>query len=272
MRPDRFDIVFGIAAAAAAVVILALGAGLTFFSDEWAFIESRALGDLSTWFSPHNEHWATLPILVYRALVETVGIGSYMPYLAVLVLLHLTVVGLAYELVRRSSGPWVALAVGVVLLVFGGGFENLFWAFQTGFVGATAAGVAAILVFDASPLTAKRATLGACLLLASLASQGGPGIVCSIAVGIELLLDRRRRPMVILLAFPAAIYAAWYVLIGRVGVEAHQGVLRLGGLADLPPIMFTGLATLAGTIVGVGTEPGGFVLVAAITGAVVVAV
>ncbi len=61
------------------ILIVALGLGMTFFSDEWAFIESRSLGDPSTWLPPHNEHWSTLPIIVYRVVVETVGIGSYVP-------------------------------------------------------------------------------------------------------------------------------------------------------------------------------------------------
>ena len=34
--------------------LLWLGRGMTFFSDEWAFIESRSLGDPTTWLQPHN--------------------------------------------------------------------------------------------------------------------------------------------------------------------------------------------------------------------------
>ncbi len=62
---------------------MALGAGMTFFSDEWAFIAARSLANPIDWLRPHNEHWSTLPIILYRLLVETVGIGSYLPYLAV---------------------------------------------------------------------------------------------------------------------------------------------------------------------------------------------
>ena len=182
-----------------------------------------------------------------------------MPYLAVLVVLHLTVAALVYEVVRRTSGPWVALGVSVIVLFVGGGFENLFWAFQIGFVGATAAGLAAILVFDAEPLTPRRAAAGSGLLMAALATQGGPGIVCSVAVAIELLLDPRRRRMALLLAFPAAAYAVWYLAIGRTGVEAHEGVFR-PAVTAMPPMIVTGFSTVAGTLVGVGTEVGGLVL------------
>ena len=110
---------FVIAASLAGLVLLALGAGMTFFSDEWAFIESRSLGDPVDWLRPHNEHWSTLPIIVYRFMVETIGIGSYMPYLAVVVALHIGVACLVYRLVERRSGRPVAFAAGMLVALFG---------------------------------------------------------------------------------------------------------------------------------------------------------
>ena len=264
-RPDRPDQLFIAMAAAAAMVLLALGAGLTFFSDEWAFIESRALGDPTTWFAPHNEHWATIPILVYRTLVETVGLGSYMPYLAVLITLHVTVAALVYVLVRRSSGPWPALAVGVVVLFFGSGFENLYWAFQIGFVGSVASGLAAIAVLDAPSLTRRRLASGVGLLLVSL-STTGVGLIACVAVGTELLLDASRRKALLWLAVPLGVYAAWYLAIGRVGVESREGPFVLGGLTDIPPTIVIGLGAAAGALVGVGTALGQIAVVAAIVG------
>ena len=85
------DVVFAGAAAASVPVLLWFGRGLTFFSDEWAFIAERSLADPSTWWAPHNEHWSTIPILVYRALVETVGLRTYVPYLALVILLNVVV-------------------------------------------------------------------------------------------------------------------------------------------------------------------------------------
>ena len=144
---------------------------MTFFADEWAFIESRALADPGSWWAPHNEHWTTLAILVYRALVETVGIGSYVPYLVVVALLHVAVSALCYLLLERSSGPLFALAGSAIVLVFGSGFENLYWGFQISFVGSVALGLAAMVVMDAGP-SPGRALVVAGLLLASLASSG----------------------------------------------------------------------------------------------------
>ena len=146
--PTAWTAALVVALAVGLPFLLWMGRGLTFFSDEWAFIESRSLGDPGTWLPPHNEHWSTLPILLYRGLVETIGLGSYVPYLMVVVALHGMLVTLVFAVVRRQSGPAVALGVAVLLLLFGSGFENLYWGFQTGFVGATAAGVAALLVVE----------------------------------------------------------------------------------------------------------------------------
>jgi hypothetical protein len=55
-RPDRADVVVGLASVAAFAVLAWLGRGLTFFADEWAVIEDRPIG-IETFFRPFNEHW-----------------------------------------------------------------------------------------------------------------------------------------------------------------------------------------------------------------------
>ena len=107
--------VFTVVLALAGLTWLALGAGMTFFADEWAFIAGRSLADPTDWFRPHNEHWSTLPIVAYRLLVETIGIGSYVPYQALVVLLHLLVAAMVYRLVERRSGPRAALLSGTLV-------------------------------------------------------------------------------------------------------------------------------------------------------------
>ena len=55
---------------------------------------------------------------------------------------------LVYALVRRRTLPWVAVGITLIVLLFGSGFENLFWGAQIGFVGATAMGLGALLLLD----------------------------------------------------------------------------------------------------------------------------
>lgn len=165
------DVVFAGAAVLSVPILLWFGRGLTFFSDEWAFIADRSLMDPSTWWAPHNEHWSTIPILVYRALVETVGLRTYVPYLALVVLLNVIVAVLVRRQVARRAGPLPGLAAGTLVLFLGSGFENLYWGFQIGFVGATALGLGALDVLD-GPATRGRAAALVALLVAGLMTSG----------------------------------------------------------------------------------------------------
>ena len=252
MTDRRARVLFAAVSVVALVAIVGLGLGMTFFSDEWAFIESRSLDDPSTWLPPHNEHWSTLPILLYRAMVESIGIGSYVPYLVVVAVLHLSVAALVYTLLERRTGPWLALAGGVIVLFFGSGFENLYWGFQVGFVGSTVLGLAAMVVTDRGP-SAGRAVTVAVLLLASLATSG-TGIVMSIAIGVEWLLDARWRRWAPVLAVPAAGYIAWYVVFGRVGVTSRRDPFTLDALLDVPGFVVEGLGNAARSVTGLPIE------------------
>ena len=133
-RPDRFDAVVGIVAVLAVGFLVWLGLGLTFFADEWAVIADRAV-TVEDLLAPFNEHWLAVTIVVYRGLLGLVGMDTYVPYLALLAVLHALVAILVYLLVRRRTCPAVAVGIAVVVLLFGSGFENLFWGIQIGFVG-----------------------------------------------------------------------------------------------------------------------------------------
>lgn len=260
--PDRWAVAFGMIALAAAVALLWLGLGMTFFSDEWAFIEQRSLGDPASWFAPHNEHWVTFPVLLYRAVVETFGIGSYVPFHLVLIVLHLAVASLVFRLTERSAGPRFALIGATIVLFLGGGFENLYWAFQISFVGSTLLGLLAMEVTD-GPAGPARAWLVAGLLLASLATSG-VGVVMAIAVGVEWLVDRRWRTYVPYLVLPAVVFLAWYLAFGQHGVNPDRDPLSLAAIASIPRFVADGLATVLGVVAGVPPEAGLLVLFAVI--------
>ena len=258
----RSGIAFAVIAAFGAIALLWLGLGMTFFSDEWAFIEGRSLNDPATLFRPHNEHWVTLPVLLYRLLVETVGIGSYVPFHFVLIVLHLAVATLVYRLTARSAGTRFALIGATIALFLGGGFENVYWAFQISFVGSTLLGLLAMEVSDGPP-SHGRAWLVALLLLASLATSG-VGVVLSFAVGIEWLVDRRWRAYVPYLVVPAAVFLAWYLAFGRYGLSPDRDPLSMEAVTSIPRFVADGLATVVGVVAGVPPEAGLIVLVAVV--------
>jgi hypothetical protein len=256
VRPDRFDVVVAVAAVAAVVVLVRLGAGLTFFSDEWAIIADRAVtpGDL---LQPFNEHWLAVTILVYRAVLAVVGMGSYVPYLALLALLHVTVAILVYTVVRRRTAPVIAAAIAVIVLFFGSGFENLFWGIQIGFVGATALGLGALLLLDDLPsLPGPGRALTATGLLTIAVMTSGYGLFMLGLVGLDVLLDSRRRRWALLLLVPAGIYGAWYLTFGRSGIATYGNPFTAETIVALPRFILDGFATAFGSAAGGGALVG----------------
>ena len=81
--------------------------GLWFFGDEWDFLVQRGLWHLpanpaSIWF-PHNEHWSTLPILLWRGLFNVFHLSSYWPYIVPVLVLQLGVMHLSWRLSLRAG-------------------------------------------------------------------------------------------------------------------------------------------------------------------------
>jgi hypothetical protein len=200
------------------VGLLLLGRHLTFWQDEWAFIgfEPSSLG---AYLVPHNEHWSTVPLLIYRAILAVVGLHSYLPYLAVLVAIHVVAAGGAFVLLVRRLPPLAALLAVVPLLVIGSGYENVLWAFQIGFVSSVAAGTWGIVALETN---GRRwtAAAGTGLLVVALASSG-MGLFFVVAAAVRLLVDPRIRRRVVWLVAPLSVYVAWYLAYGRQGLSAH---------------------------------------------------
>ena len=157
----------------AAVAILLLTHSYTFYFDEWTFILTAPDWTWITYLQPHNEHPVMLPRLIYAALLSTVGLRSYLPYMAVLLALHATSAVLLFEIVRRRAGDLVAIGCAALFLVLGAAWENLLWAFQITFVGSVACGLGMLLALE-GPSTPRR-LLAAALLLAGSAGLLGDG-------------------------------------------------------------------------------------------------
>src|SRR3954453_6450449 len=84
-------VLLGVFSLAAFVLILVLGGHGTFFFDEWDFVLGRQGPSPAGFLRPHNEHISVVPVLVYKAFFETVGLAHHWPYLAVLALMHVAV-------------------------------------------------------------------------------------------------------------------------------------------------------------------------------------
>jgi hypothetical protein len=236
--------------ATAAVIVgaalLWLTRGFTFYFDEWTFILPSD-GSWTQYLQPHNEHPSILPRLIYAALLNTVGMHSYLPYMAALLVLHAITVVLLFELERRRSGELVGLSAAFLLLVLGAGWENLLWAFQIGFVGSVACGLGALLALD----TGRRRTWVAMVLLLGSLMFSGIGLFFLVAAAVWLALIPARRKELLWLVPVALALGAWYLAYGHTGAPPKP-VSLAANLEVLPLYVLWGLGASAAGLIGEG--------------------
>jgi hypothetical protein len=231
-----------------ALAILWLSRNFNFYFDEWDFILAAPSWTPLSLLEPHNGHPSMLLISVYAVLLNTVGLRSYVPYMAVLLVLHATCVVLLFELVRRRAGDLIGLAAGALLVVLGAGWENLLWAFQIGSVGAVACGLGMLLVLD-GPSTSRRLAAAAVLLTASLMFSG-IGLCFGVAVAVQIIATPGRRRDVIWFLPTAIALGAWYLAFGR--HDALPGGITAATIATLPLYIGWGVASAIAGIAGLG--------------------
>lgn len=252
----RAIVVVGALLASSAILFLARGG--TFYFDEWTFILTAPRWTAATYLQPHNEHPAVLFRALYSLLLHTVGLRSYLPYLAVLALAHLANVVLLFEIVRRRAGDLVAIAAAALLMLLGAGWDDLLWAFQMAWLLSVAFGLGMLLALARPPGRASVAVAAACLLV-SLALSG-IGVAFAIAAVVTLALDRQGRRLLLWLAPVGLALAAWYALAGRFGNHPNPQPTFANLWLD-PLYVLWGLGQSVAALIGEGGAVGPVLLV-----------
>ncbi|MGH8982646.1 MAG: hypothetical protein ACRDY6_02070 [Acidimicrobiia bacterium] len=220
--------------------------------DEWNFLVDRHAfaGDGTSIWEPHNEHWSTTPVLVYRGLFAVFGVRTYLPYVLVNVAFHLLVVHLVWRLLRRNGvEPLLATCACAVLAVLGAGWENLTSAFQYQFFGPILFGLLALLVAPERGGLARRDALVAVLLVIGL-TFSGTGLTMVVVVALVTLLRRGARVAAATVAVPALVYLLWYLAYGE---DASTSVPQLSfttTLEVLPGYVWQGLVGAVDEVTG----------------------
>ena len=237
-------------AAASAVVLLALGSKVTFMLDDWDFLLYRSGFTAHSILAPHNEHISIAPILIYKALLATVGMDSYLPYLAVNVTLVVTTAVLLFAYLQRRVDPWVALLGAALVLTLGPAYPDLLRDFQMGFTGSLACGLGALLMLERGDVRGDSLACGLLTVGVTFSGLGLPFLAAA-AVDVALRGDRFRRLYVI--AVPALLYAVWWAGWGHTANTAFS----VQNVATAPEYVFDAAAGVLASLFGLVQTPVG---------------
>lgn len=193
----------------------------SFFYDEWGTILYRRTGGPSSFLAAHNGHLQATVIGVYRLLFATVGLRSYGPYLAVIVVTHLALMALLYGYAKQRVGPWLAIVLTLPLAMLAHAWQVLFWAINLGFVLPLIALV--VLVRWRRP-----AVLGIAVMLALLSS--GLGVAVAAGALVLAVTSPARVRFLVAWSVPVTAYGIWWVGYRSAGLPPAN-LRRIGGAA-----------------------------------------
>lgn len=194
-----------------AALLLAFRSDFGFFLDDWSLVIGKE--DPTDWLLPHNEHIVLLPAAIFKLSLALFGMTP-MPIHGLAVGLFLTGVGLLFYWLRPLVGEAAAVLFCAPVLFLGSATEDLIWAFQIGFFGSVAAGLAALLCLRKGT---GRADAWACLLLVVSLLFSSFGVPFGVAAAVQLLFrDGRSEPGNLLrrswvFLVPGLVYVAWWL-------------------------------------------------------------
>lgn len=225
-----------------------------FFFDEWDIIWQPEAA--KRFIEGHNGHWSAVPIAVWTLLQNSLGLGSYIPFVAVAIATHLVVAHLLWRLLKHSGGtPWIATALTTVFVFFGAAGENLLWAFQMGFMGAIAFGLGALLIAVRPTLPSGNVVAIVALLTVG-AATAGTVLPFFVAVALVAWYRHGWAKALISVGVPSLIYLIWYVIVAGPNPTAifrAEGIGQiLAGIPEFVGTMFVGAYDASTPVPGFG--------------------
>jgi hypothetical protein len=205
----------GYLAVAAVLLLLRFGRDDWFAGDDWGLIVQRKLSDPSSLMQPQNDHWLLGPALITQVLYRIIGLRSYLPYQAVTVGLHLTLAALCRLVMRRAGvGPWTATVVAGTFVLFGAGYEEVFFLIMMGPLITLVFGFVQLLLADHDGTIDRRDWLGLGAGLIGISSSAlGPMMVT--VVGLAALGRRGWRTALFHTVPLGVVWVIWHQVWGR---------------------------------------------------------
>ena len=219
------ELVLGAGIVVQALVLVSMSRRLWFFGDDWDFLLTRGTiegaEDRGLW-APHNEHWSTLMVVLFRVIFPLAGLRSYLPYSMVQIVMHALVVLLLFSVMRRVGvSRWISVLVAWSVLFLGVATEALLSTTSMNHTGSTMFALAALRWSMVERRGRWRLPVLWLLMLLSLMFSA-TGVPMVAFVGYHLFFSRGLRAFAVGLSVPVAAYVLWYLTAGR--GEAHDFV------------------------------------------------
>lgn len=245
LRRNAPTALMGLALLLAAAMLMALMAGQTFFQDTWAFLLDRQDFSVQSFFAPHNEHIAVIPVAIDKLLVAVFGMTTALPEQIVMTIAVLAAAALLFVYIRRRIGPWAALIGAALFLYLGPAWADMIWPFQIAFVGSVVFGIAMLLALDRGD---RRGDVAAGAFLTLSLGFSSLGLSFLAAAVVDVFQRRRSHGLsrAYLAAVPALLYAAWWLGWGN---EAERHV-TLSSILTSPRYVLEGIAAAVESLLG----------------------
>lgn len=216
------------------LLLFRLGNFYWFFQDDWDFISGRSLSSPHDLLLAHNQHWSTIPIVIWKMMWHLFGLHSYRPYEAMTVVCHLFLIVLIRVMMRRMGvGPWVASLCCAALVLYGVGEQSQLMAFQINFLLPAIFGVTQLMLVDHRGPWSRRdwAALGFGLLALM---SSGLGVIIVAAVGVVVLVKRDWRTAALATVPLGVVFSLWFVAFNAnsIDVVGYHQVLSPRRLID----------------------------------------
>ena len=238
---------------ASGVLTVELGSRLSFLLDDWVFILNRRGLNLDAFLQPDNEHFVAGPVVVWKLLLATFGIGSTVPFRIVSTAMFLLGVWLMFVWIRRRIGQWPALFAAIPVLFLGAAFDDFLWFASITFLGSMVGGLGMLVALDRRDKVGDRL---ACIWLVVSLLFSSLWLAFAIGAFLDIALRRRDRPWrgrAYVVLVPVVIYAVWWLGWGHTAESA----LSIHNLATTPAFVLDSIAAAIAAVLGLAIPVAG---------------
>jgi hypothetical protein len=222
-----------------------------FFGDEWSpILQRQLLGPAEkSLLDPHNEHWSTVAMVVYRVHLAIFGLTTYFPLAVLAVAVHLaTAHALWRTCLRVGANAWVATGLVALFLLYGPARDDLLFAWNFTFTGAIGLGLLILLVMPLTGPFSRRDAVACWGVGTFMLLMSGVALTMLFAIAIHALMARGWRVALKCMAVPALVYIGWTIGWGSTG---YQGVEPPSGYLGAARFVGEGLTNAFDLLAGI---------------------